>query len=641
MSFRAKLLLVFTLTVVAAVALVAWGVSTYARRAFERLDRQRSDALVEQFRREFLQRGEEVARRVQGIADAEATVRMAIDLSRPQADASLYVNDALGLARTHQLDFFEMDNSDGVLISSAEWSARFGYKNDWVTAEKDWNARGAFLHREELPDNVALALTAVRTVRVGEKNLYLIGGQRLDQEFLASLVLPPGMRALLYRNLEPAFVPAALTDAAGEVPQAERFAPLIEQVQKQPRAIEQAIALPGDPAAPETFHALPLTGRQGELLGVLLVGSSRRDLVALTRSIRLLAIIVGGSGILFGVLLSWWVTARVTRPVERLAAGAREVAAGNLQARVEVHSGDEIGQLARAFNEMTRQLAEQRAKLVQTERVAAWRELARRLAHELKNPLFPLQLTVENLQRARQLSSEQFDEVFFESTGTLRAELANLNAIVGRFSDFAKMPAPQFQLVNLNEAVRTAVKLFEPQFSAVGRPSVTPELYLSDDLPVIEADPGLLHRALQNLVLNAMDAMSAGGALTLRTSAQDDGVRLEVSDTGTGLTPEECARLFTPYYTTKQHGTGLGLAIVQSVVSDHGGKISVESRPGAGTTFRIELPVRQASAVKPAQPAAPAPAPLQRPAEPEKPSRASEEVYRDTLGITPIRSKSD
>lgn len=640
MSFRAKLLLVFTLTVVAAVALVAWGVSTYARRAFERLDRQHSDALVEQFRREFLQRGEEVARRVQGIADAEATVRMAIDLSRPQADASLYVNDALGLARTHQLDFFEMDNSDGVLISSAQWPARFGYKNDWVTTEKDWNARGAFLHREELPDNVGLALTAVRTVRVGEKSLYLIGGQRLDQDFLASLVLPAGMRALLYRNLEPAFVPSALTAAAGEVSQAERFAPLIEQVQKQPRAIEQAIALPGDPAAAEKFHALPLTGRQGELLGVLLVGSSRRDLVALTRSIRLLAIIVGGSGILFGVLLSWWVAARVTRPVERLAAGAREVAAGNWQARVEVHSGDEVGQLARAFNEMTRQLAEQRAKLVQTERVAAWRELARRLAHELKNPLFPLQLTVENLQRARQLSSEQFDEVFFESTGTLRAELANLNAIVGRFSDFAKMPAPQFQPVNLNEAVRSAVKLFEPQFSAVGRPSITPELYLSDDLPMIEADPGLLHRALQNLVLNAMDAMSAGGALTLRTSAQGDGVRLEVSDTGTGLTPEECARLFTPYYTTKQHGTGLGLAIVQSVVSDHGGKISVESRPGAGTTFRIELPVRQASAVKPAQPAVPAPPP-QRLAEPEKPSRASEEVYRGTLGITPIRSKSD
>src|SRR3989441_7705257 len=152
---------------------------------------------------------------------------------------------------------------------------------------------------------------------------------------------------------------------------------------------------------------------------------------------------------------------------------------------------------------MTRQLALQREQLLQAERVAAWRELARRLAHELKNPLFPLQLTVENLQRAREQTPEQFDEIFFESTATLRAELANLNAIVGRFSDFAKMPAPHFQLVNLNEAVRSAVKLFERQFSAVGRPAITPEFHLDEGIAGIQADPDLLHRALQNLVLRS------------------------------------------------------------------------------------------------------------------------------------------
>ena len=108
----------------------------------------------------------------------------------------------------------------------------------------------------------------------------------------------------------------------------------------------------------------------------------------------------------------------------------------------------------------------------------------------------------------------------------------------------------------------------------------------------------LLHRALENLILNAMDAMPAGGVLMLRTTQQDGGVHLEISDTGTGLTPEECDRLFTPYYTTKQHGTGLGLAIVQSVVSDHGGRISVESESGVGTSFHIELP-SQAAASKP------------------------------------------
>jgi len=118
-------------------------------------------------------------------------------------------------------------------------------------------------------------------------------------------------------------------------------------------------------------------------------------------------------------------------------------------------------------------------------------------------------------------------------------------------------------------------------------------LYLEENLGRPQADPILLRRALENLVLNSLDAMPAGGTLTVRTSQHNGSVRLEVSDTGTGLTPEECARLFTPYYTSKRHGTGLGLAIVQSVVSDHSGKIEVESAPGAGATFRVELPLEQ------------------------------------------------
>jgi two-component system, NtrC family, nitrogen regulation sensor histidine kinase NtrY len=243
---------------------------------------------------------------------------------------------------------------------------------------------------------------------------------------------------------------------------------------------------------------------------------------------------------------------------------------------------------------MTEQLVDQRERLVQSERVAAWRELARRLAHELKNPLFPLQITVENLRRARMKSSDEFDEVFDESTETLLAEIENLKGIIGRFSDFARMPRPELRAVDANEVVRTVVRLFEAQFSAVGRPPITPELHLESNLPVIQADPLLLHRAIENLVLNAMDAMPSGGVLALATSSGDGSVVIEIADTGSGLTPEECERLFTPYYTTKQHGTGLGLAVVQSVISDHGGTISVESEAGVGTTFRIVLMINPA-----------------------------------------------
>jgi nitrogen fixation/metabolism regulation signal transduction histidine kinase len=214
--------------------------------------------------------------------------------------------------------------------------------------------------------------------------------------------------------------------------------------------------------------------------------------------------------------------------------------------------------------------------------------LARRLAHELKNPLFPLQLTVENLLRARQQSPQQFEEIFQESSSTLLAEIANLKAIISRFSEFSKMPQPQFQQIQLNDVVRNVGRLFQAQLHTPDAP-IECKLELAEPMDPIAADADLLHRALSNLVLNAMDAMPDGGMLTLRTRQQGDLSYVEVSDTGTGLTPEECERLFTPYYTSKLHGTGLGLAIVQSVISDHGGRISVRSESGRGTTFIIEL----------------------------------------------------
>jgi signal transduction histidine kinase len=596
MSFRTKLFLVFLVTVLASVSLVAYGVTHYTQAAFEEMDAQRTDALVAQFQKEFLQRGEEVVHQVENIANAEITLRMALDLARPNSDASLYVHDATGAAQDHGLDFVEFVNADSTLISSAQYPARVGYKSDWVTATKDWKDSKAFLKKEELPDGVALSLTVVRTLPVGDKNFYIIGGRRLDQNFLASLVLPSGMRTLLYRNLEAGFAPSALTDAGGDAAHAEQFAPIIEKVQRSPEPVVQTVNWSTSPADAETFHAIPLTGRSGELLGVLLVGSSRRELVLLTTHIFEIAGAVAAAALLVGLLISLWVAARITRPVEELAEGAREVAAGRWDTHIRVRGRDEIGQLAGAFNEMTLTLAEQKERLLQTERVAAWRELARRLAHELRNPLFPMQITVENLQRARQLENKQFMEVFNESTATLRAELANLNAIVGRFSDFAKMPVPHFSRVNVNEALRDVVRLFEAQFNEVGKPIITPEFFLTEPLPEIDADAEMLHRAFQNLVLNALDAMPAGGTLSMRTLEHEGAVRIEVADTGKGLTPEECSRLFTPYYTTKSQGTGLGLAIVQSVVSDHHGTISVVSEEGRGATFRIELPQRQEGA---------------------------------------------
>jgi nitrogen fixation/metabolism regulation signal transduction histidine kinase len=577
MSFRTRLLLLFGVTVAAITALVSAATSEITRRAFERVDEERTRAIVAQFRREYDARSREVIRRVDAMAASEAVARVAAEMTKPGADPAPFVEQAASLAREQALEIAEIVGPDGAIISSAHYPARFGYKIDWVLEPVDWRALGAFAETEEFPEGSAVALLAVRPVAAAAGgNIYVVGGQRLGKDFLDALATPGGMKAELYRG------------KGGS----EAIGALIDRIRRTGREAGTTFTTGFSP--PKSIQGIPLLGRSRELLGVLLLTSLRDEMWNLTWYIRLAGIAAAAAGIVLGVAFAWWLTAHLTRPLHELASGAREVAAGHLNVTVPVHSEDEIGELGRAFNQMTSQLSEQRARLVQVERVAAWRELARRLAHELKNPLFPLQLTVENLQRARQLHPEQFEEVFRESTSTLLAELDQLKSIIGRFSDFARMPSPRMERIHLNEFLPPILKLFEARWRAPDQPKIVARLELADPALVVEADPDQLSRALRNLILNAMDALPDGGEITVRARRAGAEVILEVSDTGAGLTNEECERLFTPYYTTKQHGTGLGLAIVQSVVSDHGGRIWVESEPGKGSTFRIALPAAAA-----------------------------------------------
>jgi signal transduction histidine kinase len=607
MSFRKKLLVLFAATILLCVAVISGSVYNTLRRSFEQAYQDRANAVAAQFRSEFQRRGSDVVRKVESAAAGETVQHIALDMNRGATDASDYVTEARTLAAQHQLDFLELVDGRGTIVSSAQWQAKFGYPEAVIpqatAPEVPALPAGAFLKREELPDGPTLGLFAIRAVPVGEQTLYVIGGERLDQGFLSTLDIPTGTRVLLYQNLDAKWNPKSLLDLNGPAAGADQTAPLIAKVRDTLQESQSMIRWTSDPADAEVFHAIPLTGpvfhagdenagnqnsANEQLMGVLLVGSSRRPLIELQRQIISTALLVGGIGVLVAVLASLWFAARVTRPVVSLANAARRVAAGDLGAKVDVESGDELGELAAAFNRMTEDLVQQKDRTLQAERVAAWRELARRLAHELKNPLFPLQVTVENLMRAKHKSPEMFEEVFNEGTTTLLAEINNLKTIIGRFSEFSRMPQPQRRPTQVNEVVRSVLRVFHAQLQEKNQISVRTEL--AGTLPEIAVDPDLLHRALQNLVLNAIDAMPQGGELTLRTGALGDHVEISVSDTGSGLTQEECGRLFTPYYTTKQHGTGLGLAIVQSVVSDHGGKISVESTQEKGTTFRIELP---------------------------------------------------
>jgi two-component system, NtrC family, nitrogen regulation sensor histidine kinase NtrY len=589
LSLKTKLLLLVTISITASVGTVAWLIEERAHEAFRQVEQERTSALVDQFRREFEHAGDDITRGVDTIAGSDAMQRTVTELANG-AEYANYVNEAATNAAAQRLDFLDLIAPDGAIISSAHWPARFGYKQRWFLDLPSPLPRQAFLRHVETPQGGVLAMLCFRTVPVHGLNYYLIGGRKLDT-VVQSLSPPEGLRVAIFSVPEQG--PGELIGPAKESFNATRIKTLIQKVLD--KHTEDFATLDLEPALgrEEIVHAIPLPGYTDRVPAVLLVGNSLEQELLLEKRIRNISLVIAGVGVFIGVVVSGIVTTRFSRPIKTLAQAATEIGHGNWDVRVETSGKDEIGKLAVAFNQMTAELMAQRERLVQSERVAAWRELARRLAHELKNPLFPLQITVENLLRARQNTPQEFDEVFQESTATLLAEIANLKTIIGRFSDFSKMPALQLQAVDLNELIRSVAQLFQGQLNRdPGR--IQPRLQLGD-VPKVSADPVLLRRVIENLVLNAIDAMPQGGTLTFRTitSGDDRFALFELADTGAGLTAEECERLFTPYYTTKQHGTGLGLAIAQSVISDHRGRITVSSKKDQGTTFHVELPVRE------------------------------------------------
>jgi len=282
-------------------------------------------------------------------------------------------------------------------------------------------------------------------------------------------------------------------------------------------------------------------------------------------------------------LLGRRLAARETGPIEALRAAAARVAAGDLSARVGAGGTGEVGQLVRDFDAMTEELAHGRARLAAAERVAAWREVARALAHELKNPLTPIAMSVELLRDAR--SRPDFAEILDESTRAIGEEVRRLRRIVDEFSRFARLPAPALRPESPADLVQALLALFPAP-----PPGVRLERSVEAGLPPVLADRDQVLQVLHNLLKNALEALPGGG--TVRLTARRDGaaVAFAVADTGPGVPPEDQARIFQPYVTTKAGGTGLGLAIAERIAQEHGGRLELQSQPGDGATFTLRLP---------------------------------------------------
>jgi signal transduction histidine kinase len=309
---------------------------------------------------------------------------------------------------------------------------------------------------------------------------------------------------------------------------------------------------------------------------------------------------------LLGAALGYWMAERIADPVNRLTRATRRIARGDLDARIAGTSSDELRRLVEDFNQMAADLKRQRAELERTQRLEAWADMARQVAHDIKNPLTPIQLSAEHVQRVNIDRGRPLSPVLDECVNAILGQVKLLRQISAEFSSFASAPTPRPEVTAVPALIEEVV---EPYRTGLAN-RVRIDVQAPADLPPATIDRTLFARALTNIIENAIHAMPGGGILTVtsRTShvarqsevvsqsqvasqSQVESLVVEITDTGVGMDQEALGKIFEPYFSTKATGTGLGLTIAKRNVELIGGTIDVRSERGAGTTVTITLPL--------------------------------------------------
>jgi signal transduction histidine kinase len=425
--------------------------------------------------------------------------------------------------------------------------------------------RRAVWRRESLPREGAepLAVWTLQAVRPVDERLVLVGGRVLDGTLLAALGAGlAGDPGLTLRDPEGELVASTFPEGRGGPPADETS------------EVTTVARLVGDGSARTMTLGLHLS-----------LAELDRTLADLVR----FAAVLGGLGLFVSLILGTLLARTITRPLRALVAGAEALARGRLDYRIPVTSRDEVGALVGRFNRMAAELDESQGRLVQAERVAAWKDIARQIAHEVKNPLFPIQTSVETLQRAWTRKHPKFEEIFAETTRTVLEEVERLKHIVGEFSRFARLPAPRLVPTDLNGLLHDTAVLFGGETAG----GVVIEEALAPDLPPVPLDPTLLGQVANNLVKNAVEAVAGRETprVLLRSGRVEGAVWFCVEDSGPGVPPARREEIFRPYVTDKEGGTGLGLAIAHRVVTEHGGGLRVEDGSLGGARFVVALPL--------------------------------------------------
>jgi nitrogen fixation/metabolism regulation signal transduction histidine kinase len=496
------------------------------------------------------------------LADLRRTARAAVeDISagvaledfarelRAQEHSPQRLAAAEPLMHSRGLSVLSLLDEKGLTLSSGHLPARVGDPDPALFAAAQSGASDPVAVLVEVREESGVrhlpALVVARPFDYGELRLWVVGGYRLDSQLADQL--------------------SRMTDARVEISTDEGLV---------------AGAGAAEPPTIETSIGLPPAGRLTLKISRAPVLRTRALLVGAFVALALL-------GLALAALLGILVARLVTRPIEAVTGAARKIASGAFDLKVAETASGEAGELVRAFNRMTSELQNRTEQLLASERVAAWQEVARRLAHEIKNPLTPIKMSLETLLAASARGEPRFQELFGETAPAVLEEVERLCRIVDEFSQFARLPGPQLRPVNLSQLAGQILSLYaEPKNGAQMRSAVSPDVW-------VLGDGDQLTQVILNLLKNAEEAVAGGGWIELRIKRVGQQALLEIADSGPGIAREHRARIFEPYFTTKQGGSGLGLAIAQRICQEHGGRLQLSSDSGTGAVFTLSLPAAE------------------------------------------------
>ncbi len=527
--------------------------------------RSRLDGVTEGLSSHLEGLGGSLEKKVTELRESEGVEQILIQMIRGTLDRSKLIPVAGRWLKTWDLDLLQILDSSGTVLSSGHLPARYGTRDEAlmrlsVSRPMAPTICSVQVSRDGKIDDF-LAVVVIGRRKFGDAEVIIAGGKLLDEQFVSELGSLSGAKIQLVDENDRILVG--------------------NQQQPQMTAGEK-----WQDHGAVVFRRIPLPSNQTDSVSAfVLAGVSKAELQGAQQRILLVSAAAAVAGFFFSWLFGVLLSRKILASIHALVAGARRIARGNLQHRVPESDAGEIGALVRTFNQMVEDLSVSRRKLVQAERVAAWQEIARRIAHEIKNPLSPIQMSIETLRKTYDADHPEFPEIFEESTLAILEEVAALKRIVSEFSDFARLPKPNKIEQDLNLLVESTLSLYRSQEEE------SRLRFDSGAVPAVAFDREQISRVLTNLLSNAFWAIAEDGTVQVRTYRSAAGVVLEVRDDGRGMSAEVLAKVFTPYYTTRNDGTGLGLAIVQRIVEDHDGSVEIQSAENEGTLVSICIPL--------------------------------------------------